>query len=192
MAMVFCRGCGKEIHETAVSCPHCGCQQAATVAGNIKSQSVATVLAAFVGGIGIHRFYLRSPVTGIFYILFCWTGMPGLIAIIETFVYAFMSQQSWARKYNNGVMSEPVHIAIRILVLIFPVMFVAGVLAAIAIPAYQNYRARAEAAKSTVSVEAPQHMAAAATHAVIVIPMAQRHDDSRNDPVLVRAAASRA
>ncbi len=25
--MVFCRGCGKEIHETAVSCPHCGAVQ---------------------------------------------------------------------------------------------------------------------------------------------------------------------
>ena len=22
--MVFCRGCGKEIHETAIMCPHCG------------------------------------------------------------------------------------------------------------------------------------------------------------------------
>ena len=22
--MVFCRGCGKQIHETAESCPHCG------------------------------------------------------------------------------------------------------------------------------------------------------------------------
>jgi hypothetical protein len=26
MAMVFCRGCGKEVHETAILCPHCGCQ----------------------------------------------------------------------------------------------------------------------------------------------------------------------
>jgi len=25
--MVFCRGCGKSIHETAVSCPHCGALQ---------------------------------------------------------------------------------------------------------------------------------------------------------------------
>ncbi|MFS2026817.1 NINE protein [Massilia sp. GER05] len=182
MAMVFCRGCGKEIHETAISCPHCGCQQAAAVAGNVKSQSVATVLAAFVGGVGIHRFYLRSPVTGIFYILFCWTGIPGLIALIETFVYAFMSQQSWARKYNNGVISEPVHIAIRVLVLIFPVAFVVGVLAAIAIPAYQSYRIRAEAAKSTVSIEVPMH----------VTPAAQRHDISRQDQVLVYTAASRA
>jgi uncharacterized membrane protein YvbJ len=27
MSMVFCRGCGKEIHETAVSCPQCGAIQ---------------------------------------------------------------------------------------------------------------------------------------------------------------------
>jgi TM2 domain-containing membrane protein YozV len=185
MAMVFCRGCGKEIHETAMSCPHCGCLQAAALPGNIKSQSVATVLAAFVGGIGIHRFYLRSPVTGVFYLLICWTGIPGLIALIETFVYAFMSQQSWARKYNNGVMSEPVHIAIRILVLIFPTMFVVGILAAIAIPAYQSYRIKADAAKSTVSIEMPLRSA-------IVIPAAQRHDAVPKNPVLVRATASRA
>lgn len=24
MAMVFCRGCGKELHESAPTCPHCG------------------------------------------------------------------------------------------------------------------------------------------------------------------------
>ena len=27
MSMVFCRGCGKEIHETAPTCPHCGALQ---------------------------------------------------------------------------------------------------------------------------------------------------------------------
>ncbi|OUM04836.1 hypothetical protein BW686_24460 [Pseudomonas syringae] len=27
MAMVFCRGCAKEIHETALSCPQCGASQ---------------------------------------------------------------------------------------------------------------------------------------------------------------------
>ena len=26
--MVFCRGCGKEIHSTAPACPHCGAPQA--------------------------------------------------------------------------------------------------------------------------------------------------------------------
>jgi uncharacterized membrane protein YhaH (DUF805 family) len=29
--MVFCRGCGKEIHETAQSCPHCGALQCVAV-----------------------------------------------------------------------------------------------------------------------------------------------------------------
>ena len=27
MEMVFCRGCGKEVHETAQNCPHCGAPQ---------------------------------------------------------------------------------------------------------------------------------------------------------------------
>ncbi|POD66416.1 MULTISPECIES: DUF4190 domain-containing protein [Pseudomonas syringae group] len=27
MAMVFCRGCAKEIHETALNCPQCGASQ---------------------------------------------------------------------------------------------------------------------------------------------------------------------
>ena len=30
MGMVFCRGCGKEIHETAPTCPNCGAPQDAT------------------------------------------------------------------------------------------------------------------------------------------------------------------
>lgn len=27
MAMIFCRGCGKEIHDSAATCPHCGAAQ---------------------------------------------------------------------------------------------------------------------------------------------------------------------
>ena len=29
IGMVFCRGCGKEIHEKAPACPHCGFVQGA-------------------------------------------------------------------------------------------------------------------------------------------------------------------
>ncbi|MBC3811708.1 DUF805 domain-containing protein [Undibacterium aquatile] len=39
--MVFCRGCGKEIHETAATCPHCGAQQTAPApAANIAGDEV--------------------------------------------------------------------------------------------------------------------------------------------------------
>ncbi|MCU6432490.1 DUF805 domain-containing protein [Undibacterium sp. Jales W-56] len=37
MSMVFCRACGKEIHETAVTCPHCGAAQAKTAAASASS-----------------------------------------------------------------------------------------------------------------------------------------------------------
>lgn len=36
MAMVFCRGCGKEIHDSASSCPQCGAVQ--TVESTPNSQ----------------------------------------------------------------------------------------------------------------------------------------------------------
>lgn len=34
MAMVFCRGCAKEIHETAPACPQCGASQHAVTSTN--------------------------------------------------------------------------------------------------------------------------------------------------------------
>lgn len=142
--MVFCRGCGKEIHETAISCPHCGAQQTVAGQSSPRSQSVATLFAAFLGGIGIHRFYLGKTVSGVFYLLFCWTWIPSLISFIETLVMAFTSQQSWANKYNNGKLSEPIHWAVKVVVLIVPVIVTIGILAAIAIPAYQAYTLKAQ------------------------------------------------
>lgn len=50
---------------------------------NGQSRSVAIVLTLFLGGIGAHRFYLNSPVVGVFYVLFCWTLIPGIIALFE-------------------------------------------------------------------------------------------------------------
>ena len=44
MSMVFCRGCGKEIHETATMCPHCGYQQSdSPVVGGNKNLWMAVV-----------------------------------------------------------------------------------------------------------------------------------------------------
>lgn len=41
MSMIFCRGCGKEIHESAVSCPHCGAPQSSASADLGKKNSKA-------------------------------------------------------------------------------------------------------------------------------------------------------
>lgn len=41
------------------------------------------LLAFFLGGIGIHKFYAGKTAAGILYILFCWTLIPAFIALIE-------------------------------------------------------------------------------------------------------------
>ena len=96
--MVFCTGCGKQIHETAVSCPNCGAVQK-TAAVSKKSRIVAALLAFFLGGIGGHKFYLGRVAAGVLYLLFCWTLIPSFIAFIEFIVYLCMSDESFAAKY---------------------------------------------------------------------------------------------
>ncbi|MDK7114326.1 TM2 domain-containing protein [Staphylococcus pettenkoferi] len=42
-----------------------------------------SVLAFFLGGLGVHKFYTHKKGLGMLCILFCWTGIPGVIGIIE-------------------------------------------------------------------------------------------------------------
>lgn len=41
MPMIFCHGCGKEIHDSAISCPHCGAPQVSASAEMGKEKSKA-------------------------------------------------------------------------------------------------------------------------------------------------------
>lgn len=56
--MVFCRGCGKEIHETAPFCPHCGAPQvqaqtASPMAGKPSGLLIAAMVFAGILFLGI-------------------------------------------------------------------------------------------------------------------------------------------
>jgi len=53
-----------------------------------KSAVVALLLTIFLGGIGAHKFYLGKPVLGILYLVFCWTFIPGIVALVEAFTVA--------------------------------------------------------------------------------------------------------
>jgi len=97
--MVFCRGCGKEIHESAKACPNCGATQSASFQGN-KSRIAAALLALFVGGFGVHKFYLGKIGQGFLYLIFCWTFIPAFIAFIEFILYLCQSDEDFARKYD--------------------------------------------------------------------------------------------
>ena len=65
-----------------------------------KSKVVAALLAIFLGGLGIHKFYLGQIGWGIVYLLFCWTGIPTIVAFIEAIIYLTMSDTAFAQKYK--------------------------------------------------------------------------------------------
>jgi TM2 domain-containing membrane protein YozV len=93
---VHCRECGAQIARSAVSCPACGGRQSTTAS---RSKIVAGFLALFLGGLGIHRFYLGQW-WGIFYLLFCWTFISAIIALFDAIVFFCTSDDAWARRYG--------------------------------------------------------------------------------------------
>lgn len=68
----------------------------------MKNKTVATLLAFFVGGLGVHKFYLGETTAGVVYLLFSWTLIPGIIAFFELIGLLVMSEQSFNAKYNSG------------------------------------------------------------------------------------------
>ena len=65
-----------------------------------RSRGVAALLSLFLGGLGIHRFYLGRPLSGIFYLVFFWTLIPTLIAIVEALRLGLMSEADFRRMYD--------------------------------------------------------------------------------------------
>jgi TM2 domain-containing membrane protein YozV len=52
------------------------------------------LIALLFGGIGIHKFYSGKVGLGIVYLLFCWTFIPAIIALIEAIIAATKKQDS--------------------------------------------------------------------------------------------------
>lgn len=74
----------------------------------MKDKNVAAILALFLGGIGIHKFYLGRSGWGILYLLFAWTMIPAFAALIEFIVLATMDTDEFNRRYNGANMLPPV------------------------------------------------------------------------------------
>lgn len=51
-----------------------------------KKGMTGVLLALLLGGIGAHRFYLGQIGWGIVYVLFCLTGIPMILGVIEAFL----------------------------------------------------------------------------------------------------------
>lgn len=71
-----------------------------TIQAGQKNRIIAAVLAFFLGGLGVHKFYLGRIGWGIVYLLFCWTFIPSIVAFIEFIIYLCTSDEDFARKYG--------------------------------------------------------------------------------------------
>lgn len=149
MSMMFCRGCGKEIHESAVTCPQCGAPQSKTALGFGKKQSTAFLLAFFLGGLGGHRFYLGNIGLGILYLL--TLGLFGMGALVDLFNLTFMRAEVFAAKYNNGAVGKPIGAWAKVMVLVFPALIVMAIVMAIGSSSYRAYKERHPSANTTPS-----------------------------------------
>ncbi|GET26141.1 NINE protein [Prolixibacter sp. NT017] len=68
----------------------------------MKNKVTAALLAFFLGGLGIHRFYLGQGLLGVLYLVFVWTFIPSIIAFIDFIVFLVMDEDRFNAKYNGG------------------------------------------------------------------------------------------
>jgi TM2 domain-containing membrane protein YozV len=73
----------------------------------MKNKIVAGLLAFFLGGFGMHKFYLGNAGMGIIYLLFCWTLIPAIASFIEAIILFSMSDKEFDMRYNRPPVMYP-------------------------------------------------------------------------------------
>lgn len=97
-----CPFCAEEIKSEAIVCKHCWRDMPwhGTVRIRNTNRVTAWLLALFLWTFGIHNFYLWFSGSWIMCILFCWTGIPTIIWIIEWITYFSYNDANWDKKFN--------------------------------------------------------------------------------------------
>lgn len=62
----------------------------------------------FLGWAGIHRFYLRQPGYGVFYIFLMFFGVSFILGLIDALVFFLMSDEEFDYRYNKEAYPENV------------------------------------------------------------------------------------
>lgn len=100
MGLTTCPDCNSTVSTSAQSCPKCGrpADHLLQLKKNL-SRTTAGLLALLLGGLGVHRFYLGRPGSGVLYLLFCWTFVPAFLGFLEAIVLLSMSDSRFEEKY---------------------------------------------------------------------------------------------
>lgn len=71
----------------------------------MKSKTTAGLLALFLGGLGLHKFYLGRWGWGIIYLVLCFTFIPAIVGFFEGIVLLSMNEQKFQEKYSAGILA---------------------------------------------------------------------------------------
>ncbi len=69
------------------------------------NQVAAGVLSILLGDIGVGHFYTGQTLRGVLDILFCWTGVPAIIGLVEGIIWLCDSEEEWSErvaKWNSN------------------------------------------------------------------------------------------
>lgn len=66
----------------------------------VKNKMVAGLLGIFLGGLGIHKFYMGKIGMGILYLVFCWTYIPAIVGFVEGIIYLCSNDENFQLKHH--------------------------------------------------------------------------------------------
>lgn len=108
---MFCKFCGAEIDDNSTFCPKCGNKLDDTVSNKTssdldalnhtvkgKNKLVAGLFGILLGDFGVHHFYLGHTGAGVASILFCWTGIPAIIGLVQGILILAESDEAFANR----------------------------------------------------------------------------------------------
>ena len=61
------------------------------------------IIAFLLGGLGIQEFFLGNDFRGVLGILFCWTGIPAIVAIVQLIIAILAEDDNeWLGRYPKN------------------------------------------------------------------------------------------
>lgn len=67
-----------------------------------KNNVVAGLLGIFLGIFGVHEFYVGRNKRGLLYLLFCWTGIPAIVGLIQGILFLVADEDEFAEKFDDS------------------------------------------------------------------------------------------
>lgn len=148
MGMIFCRGCGKEIHDSALACPSCGAPQkiistSDNIPDGIRGWSWGAFFLNWIWAISNRVWWgLLALIPYVGFIAAIWLGFKGRELAWTSRKWDSVEHfQRVQKKWSNWGVG-----------LVLGIMLI-GIIAAIAIPSYAGYQQKAAEAQAVIEAE---------------------------------------